>query len=166
MRRLVERAGPQSYQRPPWISTHRKTGRYQQRSWSGGTFRARRGVEMDLVNRRKWKKLTASMKPRTLFKKCMRSIWVSFNTIARTAALSWLANFHNDQIWHDMSCMALIQARVDLAYVVLLGSFTERNETESLRIQTRINPQNIEDNAQGWTSNLRLLSYFIWRGSW
>ena len=46
---------------------------------------------------------------------------VSFTTITRTAALSRLANFHNDQVWRDMTC-TLIQAGVDLAHVVLLPS--------------------------------------------
>jgi hypothetical protein len=45
---------------------------------------------------------------------------ISFTTIARTASLGRLANFHNDQVRHDMTC-ALVQAGVDLAHVVLSG---------------------------------------------
>ena len=85
---------------------------------------------------------------------------ISFITISRTAALSRLAKFHNDQVWHDMSC-ALIRAGVDLANVVLLGSFTEGHEIERFRIQIRISPQNIEDKARGWTIVTRTNNYSI-----
>jgi hypothetical protein len=43
---------------------------------------------------------------------------ISFTTIARTASLGRLANFHNDQVRDDITC-ALVQAGVDLAHVVL-----------------------------------------------
>ena len=100
--------------------------------------------------------------------------------IARMPALSWLVNFRdNDQVWHDMT-FALIQAGVDLAHVVLLGSFTEGQEIERFRIQIRISPQNmiisrtmrgvgpLDDRYRNQQllhrktrSNLRLSSYFI-----
>ena len=74
---------------------------------------------------------------------------VTLTTVTSTRLLARLATLHDHDVWHDVSSN-LIQAREDLAHVVLLGALAERDEAERLGIVVGIRTEDIEHDARCW----------------
>ena len=72
---------------------------------------------------------------------------ITLSSIAGTLSFRRLANLGQDKVGHDVTG-ALVQARVDLAHVVLLHPLSQRVEAQGLWVQIRIRAEDVKHDAR------------------
>lgn len=72
---------------------------------------------------------------------------VSLSSVSRTMSLAWLSHLDDNDVRDDVAG-AFVESSVDLPHVVLLLTFSEREEAERFRIEVGIDSEDVEDDSR------------------